>query len=296
MPAQDRFSICLAETLDQEGGYSNDPHDPGGPTMRGVIQTEYDAWRERQHLPKQSVRLITDAEFRAIYRANYWDIVQADKLPAGLDLEVFDFAVNSGPPRAVRCLQGCLGLVQDGHMGAITIDAANRADLRELIPAYMRARLKFWRALATYWRFGRGWEKRGREIQAAALAMEAGSHAPAVADKPAAISADAQAATQAKAVSESKPVSATTAGTVAAAMGAGAVGAVQGAQQTIAPPPQPLVDSVANIGLWQTIGQQLGSFGRFVVNNPVEVGAIVVLVMAVWYAPRLLPLIWRRQQ
>ena len=46
--ASDNFEHCLAITLKWEGGYSNHPDDPGGPTMRGIIQREYDAWRTRQ--------------------------------------------------------------------------------------------------------------------------------------------------------------------------------------------------------------------------------------------------------
>jgi len=137
-----RFHACLAETLKWEGGWSNHKLDPGGATMNGVIQRVYDAWRERGGKPRQSVRGISDAELTAIYDANYWRMVAGDLLPAGLDLAVFDFGVNSGPARAVRYLQSCLGIIQDGHMGPVTINAANRADTRELIAAYMTARQK----------------------------------------------------------------------------------------------------------------------------------------------------------
>ena len=94
-----RFEACLAHVLKHEGFYSDDPCDPGGKTMRGITQRVYDAWRERQGKARAHVWDIAKDEIEAIYRANYWAVVRADELPAGLDLAVFDFAVNSGPTR-----------------------------------------------------------------------------------------------------------------------------------------------------------------------------------------------------
>jgi lysozyme family protein len=124
----DRFTACLAETLRWEGGWSNDPYDPGGATMRGVIQRVYDGWRDGQRLPRRSVRLIEDGELQAIYRANYWALVRGDELPAGVDLAVFDAGVNCGPGTAVRMLQQALGggLKADGHIGPATMAAVAR--------------------------------------------------------------------------------------------------------------------------------------------------------------------------
>ena len=116
----DRFDTCLAETLKWEGGWSNHPRDPGGPTMRGIIQRVYDGWRDNHGLPRRSVREIADHELRDIYRRSYWDQVRGDELPPGVDLAVFDFAVNSGPARAAKYLQRVLGVKVDGHIGPAT--------------------------------------------------------------------------------------------------------------------------------------------------------------------------------
>ena len=286
----DRFQACLAETLRWEGGWSNHPQDPGGATMKGVIQRVYDGWRERQSLPRQSVRSISDAELQSIYRENYWQMVAGDTLPAGLDLAVFDFGVNSGPTRAVRYLQACLGIAQDGHMGAVTITAANRADVRELIASYMAARRGFIRQIGTYPTFGKGWERRCNGIEAACLAM-VGPAPPAPAPQPLP-DADAQSESQGRATGEREPASGTVVGTVVA-VGTGAGATV--VNQTISAPPPVLTESLTNLGLWQQVGVQAAGFGRFVLNNPVEVGVIVTLVAMVWLAPRLLPIIWSRQ-
>ncbi|MBJ7533416.1 peptidoglycan-binding protein [Rhodomicrobium vannielii ATCC 17100] len=147
--AAGNFERCLAITLKWEGGYSNHPDDPGGPTMRGVIQREYDAWRKRQGKRPRPVRQIEDAELRAIYRENYWDTMNCDALPAGLDLCVFDAAVNSGPGRARQWLE-------QAHY----------------IEAYCDARLAFLQRLGRLWRvFGTGWARRVAGIRIDARTM-----------------------------------------------------------------------------------------------------------------------------
>jgi len=169
----DRFEACLAETLRWEGGYSNDPVDPGGATMKGIIQTEYDAWRARRKLKTRDVRSIEQAELSAIYLENYWQPLRCSELPAGLDFLVFDFGVNSGVGTAIRKLQSCLGVAVDGHMGSITLEAAETADIERTIQLYMDARRTFLRKIKTFWRFGKGWMNRcdGVEIAARQMAL-----------------------------------------------------------------------------------------------------------------------------
>ena len=79
--ASDNFERCLAITLKWEGGYSNHPDDPGGPTMRGIIQREYDAWRKKLGKSRRSVRQIEESELQAIYRDEYWDAMDCDGMP-----------------------------------------------------------------------------------------------------------------------------------------------------------------------------------------------------------------------
>lgn len=165
-----RFQACLAETLKWEGGWSNDPHDPGGPTMQGVIQRVYDAWRDQRRLPRQSVRKISRTELEDIYLRNYWRMARCDELPAPLDLAVFDFGVNSGPTRAIKHLQKVLGVNIDGQIGPVTIAAARAADPVETALALTESRRGFLRQIKTFWRFGRGWLRRCDGIDAACSA------------------------------------------------------------------------------------------------------------------------------
>jgi lysozyme family protein len=145
----ENFERCLAITLKWEGGYSNHPDDPGGPTMRGIIQREYDAWRRKHGKRKRPVRAIEESELRSIYREEYWEAMNCGSLALGLDLCVFDAAVNSGTSRARKWLDGA----QD-------------------IDAYCDARLAFLRGLGRLWRvFGAGWRRRVQSIRENARLM-----------------------------------------------------------------------------------------------------------------------------
>ena len=164
-----RFADCLAELLRQEGGYVDNPADPGGATNLGITLATLSDWRGRP-VTKQEVRDLTKSEAGAIYRARYWNVVRADSLPPGLDLAVFDFAVNSGPARAVKTLQAVVGAAQDGAVGPITLAAIARASgTVKIITELSDARMRYLRSLPTWESFGRGWTRRVEEVKAAAV-------------------------------------------------------------------------------------------------------------------------------
>jgi lysozyme family protein len=168
----ERFELCLAEVLKHEGGYADHPADPGGATNMGITRRTLAGWRKISpwwNLPKTEVQRLTRAEAARIYRALYWDLCRAGQLPAGLDLAVFDYAVNSGPSRAVRTLQAALGVKVDGLIGPLTLGAAATADAAAMINALCDRRLGFLKALSTFTVFGRGWTSRVTSIRAAAL-------------------------------------------------------------------------------------------------------------------------------
>lgn len=174
--AASSFAPALVRVLAHEGGYSNHPADPGGPTMRGITQRVYDAFRRTAGLPARPVRAITEDELRAIYRRQYWDAVRADDLPQGLDYCVFDAAVNSGPAQAAKWLQRALGISADGQVGALTLDAARAApDLRHVIDEMCDRRLAMLRALKTWPVFGTGWARRVGDVRLAARALASGA-------------------------------------------------------------------------------------------------------------------------
>ncbi len=164
----DRFDACLTELLKHEGGYVDHPADPGGATNMGITFATLREWRGKP-VTKDDVRNLTKGEAGEIYRARYWNAVKGEQLPAGVDLAVFDYAVNSGPGRAVRDLQAILGVAQDGAIGPKTLAAVERAGPKTVIVDLCDKRRKFLRSLASYATFGRGWERRVNEVEGAAL-------------------------------------------------------------------------------------------------------------------------------
>lgn len=143
-----------------EGGYVNNPRDPGGPTDRGITQRTFDAYNERKGLPKKPVRGISKELADRIIADNYFRPIRFDDLPAGLDYSVADFAVNSGVRRAVIELQKIVGVKQDGVIGDLTLAALEHFKPLELIIAYNAARMKFLKGLSTWADFKNGWTRR----------------------------------------------------------------------------------------------------------------------------------------
>ena len=137
--------------------------------MKGVTQAVYDSYRKMRGRGHQSVKFISDDELRAIYKFQYWDRVQGDLLPTGVDYAVFDFAVNSGVGRASKYLQAVVGVAQDGIIGARTGAAVN--DPVRTINALCGRRMGFLRNLRTFMTFGRGWTRRVQGVRAHALEM-----------------------------------------------------------------------------------------------------------------------------
>ncbi|SEP76715.1 Lysozyme family protein [Devosia sp. YR412] len=171
--AKSRFDSCLDAVLKHEGGYVDHPSDPGGATNLGITRKTLARWRQVSpwwSLSKTAVRDLQRAEAAQIYHALYWDRVRGGQLPPGLDLALFDFAVNSGPDRAVRMLQAELGVVVDGQIGPLTLATIAGRPAATLVNALCDRRLTFLNRLPTFAAFGRGWTARVAVVRKTALA------------------------------------------------------------------------------------------------------------------------------
>ena len=164
-----KFTDALRFVLAREGGYVNDPVDPGGPTNHGVTQKVYDSYRQSHGLPVRSVRDIAPDEVAHLYDTRYWDPVLGDELLAldgNLALQVFDMAVNAGVGRATKLLQRALHVEEDGVPGPATMRALRAADLPTLRDKFLAEREIFYRSLVTQkpqlGKFLSGWLKRAQ--------------------------------------------------------------------------------------------------------------------------------------
>ena len=167
----DNFPACETFTLGEEGGYSDNPRDPGGPTKYGITQATLSHWRG---VPASAYDVInlTTAEASAISRALYWNAMNCAALPPGVDLMTFDFGVNAGPGTSARELQACVGVTQDKIIGSLTALAARGAG-HPLIGMLAVAHENYYRACADFSAFGTDWLARLGRCVAAAQTMAA---------------------------------------------------------------------------------------------------------------------------
>lgn len=173
------FTDAVSYVLDHERGFVDDPKDPGGATNMGITYKTLARWRDvsPRSITPDDVKNMTREEAVAIYHAMYWDAVRADKLPPALAYAAFDFAVNSGPLRAVKELQKLIGTTADGLIGGHTLRRIDAfPDKADLVNKYADARLAFMRRIkhpktkASLWaRFGRGWSKRVEDVRRRSL-------------------------------------------------------------------------------------------------------------------------------
>ena len=153
------FDQCLEQVLKHEGGYVDHPEDPGGRTNMGVTQVVYENHLGRP-VTEEDMKEMPLEHAKEIYKTNYWDKVCGEELPEGLDFSIFDWAVNSGPSRAVKALQKIINVAQDGAIGPITLKAIEDHGPGNLIHTYAMEREMFYRRLSTFSIFGRGWLNR----------------------------------------------------------------------------------------------------------------------------------------
>lgn len=175
--AASSYDRAFALVLKHEGGWVDHPADPGGATNLGVTIRTLSDWLG-QPATKAEVKALTREKVAPIYRRNYWDRVAGDDLPAGVDYAVFDWAVNSGPKRAIIGLQRVVGVADDGRLGPITLTAVRGMDPTAIVNRLNDDRLTFLRQLSTWPTFGKGWSNRVAGVRKDALAMIRSPAAP----------------------------------------------------------------------------------------------------------------------
>lgn len=157
------FERALAHVLAMEGGYTDDPYDPGGPTNLGITLKVFADWKGVALDAGSCARLqdelkrIPASAVREIYATRYWAPARCDEFPAALAFFHFDAAVNHGVTGATRLLQRAVGTDADGEIGPLTLAGIARLSIDETLDAYAECRRRRYRALPHFWRFGRGW-------------------------------------------------------------------------------------------------------------------------------------------
>jgi uncharacterized protein (TIGR02594 family) len=175
--AASSFDEALRRLLQDEGGNDDDPQDAGGRTSRGITQREWDKW-VRQHPERNlpaDVWQAPQAEIAAIFKAWYWDALNCDGLPAGVDYTVFDYGVLSGISRSAKVLQGFVGVTADAEIGPVTLAATARANAPSVVNAISDERAAAYKDIVrrkpTQEKYLKGWTARVERVRAASLTL-----------------------------------------------------------------------------------------------------------------------------
>lgn len=148
----DLFDRALQIVLSHEGGYSNDPDDPGGETIFGISRRAHpSAWEKGRP---------TKAVAAQIYRQHYWVTCSCDRIQSPVAIMLFDTAVNMGPYGAIMLLQSALRVKDDGIMGPITLSKISSANIKELVQRYAAERISYYSRLTGWRKYGLGWTMR----------------------------------------------------------------------------------------------------------------------------------------
>jgi lysozyme family protein len=163
------YDEALRRLLVHEGGYTNLPSDPGGPTNFGITIYDYRRY-VKPNATAADVRAMKLDEAKAIYRTKYWAAQRCDDLPPGVDDSVFDYGVNSGVGRSGKVLHRVVGLPDNTSVVTDEVlNAVARRDAKVIIVAINDERLRFLKSLKTWPVFGAGWGRRVAEVKAFSL-------------------------------------------------------------------------------------------------------------------------------
>jgi lysozyme family protein len=146
------FNLAFAETMKAEGGYVNDPDDPGGETYKGIARSRNGKWagwinidllKQKSNFPKN---LEDDADLQQkvkdLYEQLYWDKVRGDEI-ADQDVaeSIFDFAVNAGPITSAKLAQMVCESNPDGVIGTVTLEKLNALDKKTFLALFALAKI-----------------------------------------------------------------------------------------------------------------------------------------------------------
>lgn len=137
--------------MGHEGGYVNDPDDPGGETNWGISKRSY---------PNVDIKKLTRDQAKEIYRKDFWEKIYADQMYDGVAFQSLDFAINSGIGVAIRKLQAAARVPDDGHWGPRTKTAVAAMTESDLIMRLNAQRLRYMTKLKNWKSAGAGWANR----------------------------------------------------------------------------------------------------------------------------------------
>lgn len=171
--SESNFPACDKKRQKYEGGMSRDPNDPGNWTggkvgVGNLLGTKYGI--AANTYPNVDIPNLTQEKAAAIFKRDYWDKVGGDFQPAGVDLCLYDTAVNSGTARARQFQQKVLGSTAPAF-SALAVISAKAGKYTDQVKALCAARLSFLHHLGSFGRYGKGWTARVADVEATGVKM-----------------------------------------------------------------------------------------------------------------------------
>jgi lysozyme family protein len=153
------FDTDFDRLMSHEGGYVNDPKDPGGETQWGITWPVLLEAVALGIVPTDTtIKTLTREQAKAIYKRFFYDAI-GEAHPA-IKFQVFDFAVNSGIHTAIRKLQLAVGVADDGRWGPHSAQVLKAADVNDVLMRFNGLRLRFMTDLKNWPAASRGWARR----------------------------------------------------------------------------------------------------------------------------------------
>ena len=157
------FEVAFAQLSVLEGGYSDDPNDPGNWTGGAVNAGELKGTQcgiSARSYPTRDIKSLTPAQIKAIYLEDYWDKVGGDILPDVLAVALFKQAVNVGVFGAIKALQRAMKVDADGVLGQISIGTASSHPPKILLEQFLTECAWSYTQMSAFPRYGKGWLSR----------------------------------------------------------------------------------------------------------------------------------------
>jgi lysozyme family protein len=148
------FNNAIKFVLAKEGGYQSHPNDRGNYNSQNeLIGTNMgiSAPVLERHLGRvpteQDMKALTQATAKEIYRRNFWNPIQGDKLVHdSTAIAIFDWFVNAGRPAIIKA-QEVVNVGTDGVVGRITLKALNEYDPKKFFNEYQEKRVEWYKRL-----------------------------------------------------------------------------------------------------------------------------------------------------
>ena len=160
MPILDTFEEIIDKVIEHEGGYVNDPDDPGGETKYGIA---------KKSNPDVDIKNLTIEQAKKIYWEKYWVPNKVDKVPSQLKYIYYDMCVNMGRSNAVKVLQSAANqkganITVDGGIGPNTLKAIDNLELERARAFRVKYYADLCSAKPTLLKYYYGWFRRSLEV------------------------------------------------------------------------------------------------------------------------------------